>query len=167
MAGFVSVEEYFKSEYEPDAEYVDGVIEERSPGNYDHACWQRDICMWIAERAEGWNVRVLMSYTVRVAPTRYRVPDVVVWDREQPTERILTRAPIAVFEVLSPEDTFARVWRKLKDYEAMGIPAIVVIHPELNRVYRWRGGTLIPDESPKCPGSACVLDWAGIRALRD
>ena len=36
----VPVEVYLRSSYEPDAEYVDGEIEERPMGEYDHASWQ-------------------------------------------------------------------------------------------------------------------------------
>ena len=34
---YVPVEVYLRSSYEPDAEYVDGIIEERPMGEYDHA----------------------------------------------------------------------------------------------------------------------------------
>ena len=33
----VPMEVYLRSSYEPDAEYVDGVIEQRPRGKYDHA----------------------------------------------------------------------------------------------------------------------------------
>ncbi len=36
----VPVEVYLRSSYEPDAEYVDGKIEERPMGEFDHAAWQ-------------------------------------------------------------------------------------------------------------------------------
>ncbi len=36
----VPIEVYLRSSYEPDAEYVDGVIEERPMGELDHAAWQ-------------------------------------------------------------------------------------------------------------------------------
>ena len=35
----VPMEVYLRSSYEPDSEYVDGVIEERPMGEYDHAAW--------------------------------------------------------------------------------------------------------------------------------
>jgi hypothetical protein len=38
-ATHVPVEVYLKSSYEPDAEYVDGVIEERPMGEFDHCSW--------------------------------------------------------------------------------------------------------------------------------
>ena len=164
---FVSVAHYLSSAFEPDAEYVDGVIEERPMGQFDHASWQQALQLWFAGRAKEWNIRVLPEYRVKVAPTRYRIPDVTVFDRSQPIEQILTHAPIAVFEVLSPEDQVSRVLRKLADYQAMGIRTIVVINPETDTVYRYWDGVLTPNEDAACPGSACTLDWAKIRELRD
>ena len=164
---FVSINEYLQGEYEPDAEYVDGKIEERFLGQFSHASWQQAIQEWFLARRREWNVRVLPEYRVHVAPTRYRVPDVTVWDRSLRIEQILTHAPIAVFEVLSPDDRISRVLEKLADYQRMGIQTIVVVNPETDTVYRYRDGILTPDESPSCPGSTCVLDWAAIRALRD
>jgi hypothetical protein len=34
------LEVYLRSSYEPDAEYVDGEIEERPMGEDDHSAWQ-------------------------------------------------------------------------------------------------------------------------------
>ena len=39
----VPVEVYLRSSYEPDAEYVDGAIEERAVGENDHSAWQEAI----------------------------------------------------------------------------------------------------------------------------
>ncbi len=120
----VPVEVYLRSSYEPDAEYVDGVIEERPMGEYDHASWQEAIILWFWQHAAEWNVRVKPALRVQVAPTRYRVPDITILDRGEPIEQIITHAPVAVFEVLSPEDTMKRMMRKLNDYSAMQIPQI-------------------------------------------
>ncbi len=164
---FVPVEVYLASDYEPDAEYVDGEIEERPTGQYSHGAWQKALLLWFSARAREWNIRVLAEYRVQVAKTRYRVPDVVVWDRSLPIEQILTHAPIAVFEILSPEDRLPRMLRKLADYQAMGVRTIIVINPETDTIYRYQDGKLTPSEEVECPGSACVLDWAAIRELRD
>ena len=164
---FVPVEEYLHSDYEPDAEYVDGEIEERPMGHYNHSAWQQALQQWFLLHAKQWNIRVLPEYRVRVAPTRYRVPDVTVWDRSLPIEQILTHAPVAVFEVLSPEDRVPRMLMKLADYQAMGIRTIVVINTETDTIYRYLDGDLKPSEDSVCPGSACLLDWAQIRELLD
>jgi Uma2 family endonuclease len=164
---FVPIDEYLRSDYEPDAEYVDGEIEERPMGQFDHASWQQAIQLWFSARKREWNIRVLAEYRVKVAPARYRVPDVTVFDRARPIEQILTYPPIAVFEVLSPEDRMPRMLKKLKDYQTMGVQTIVVINPETDTIYRYRDGVLTPEEEPACPGSACLLDWTAIRELRD
>lgn len=125
-ATYVPVETYLRSSYEPDAEYVDGLIEERPAGEHDHAAWQKAILLWFAKHEREWNVEVLPEYRVQVAATRFRVPDVTVVDFASPVERIATRPPIAVFEVLSPEDTVLKIRRKLAEYAKMGIPQIWV-----------------------------------------
>jgi hypothetical protein len=40
QATHVPVEVYLNTSWEPDAEYVDGIIEERPRGQYDHSSWQ-------------------------------------------------------------------------------------------------------------------------------
>ena len=144
----VPVEVYLRSsEYEPDAEYVDGEIEERPMGTYDHGDWQQAIQNWFVRHGEEWSVRAIPELRVQVSPTRFRVPDVTVLDRAQPREQIVTHAPLAVFEILSPEDTVKRLNRKLADYAAMAIPQIWVVDPESGAFQRYRDGALIPSST--------------------
>jgi len=138
----VPVEVYLLSSYEPDAEYVDGTIEERPMGEFDHAAWQLAVIKWFLRHEEEWNIDVLAELRVQVAPTRFRVPDVTVLDRKLPVEQIITRPPIAVFEVLTPEDTISRLKRKLEDYRTMGIPHIWVVDPEDGSFSRYEDGQL-------------------------
>jgi Uma2 family endonuclease len=133
----VPVELYLRSSYEPDAEYVDGRIEERPMGEFDHASWQQAIQRWFLHHEKEWGVRVRPELRVKVAPTRYRVPDVTVLDRSRPVEQIITHPPLAVFEVLFPEDRVQRLKLKLEDYRAMGIPEIWVIDPQDGTFYRY------------------------------
>lgn len=105
---FLPVELYLHSSYDPDPEYVDGEIEERPQGEYDHASWQEAILKWFWRHEKEWNIRSKPELRVQVAPTRFRVPDVTVLDRDQPIEQIITHPPLAVFEVLSPEDSMTR-----------------------------------------------------------
>lgn len=165
----VPVEVYLHSSYEPDAEFVDGEVELRPPGEFDHATWQQGIQLWFALHRAKWNIRVLYSLRVRVSATRYRVPDVVVFDRAQPTEQILTRPPIAVFEVLSPEDVMTRVLRKLSDYTEMGVRNIFVIDPRTETFYRFSDGALSPmrGRTEAFAGSVAELDVDAISALRN
>jgi Uma2 family endonuclease len=142
----VPVEVYLRSSYEPDAEYVDGEIEERPMGEFDHAAWQAAIQRWFFLHEKEWNTNVLPEYRVQVSATRFRVPDVTVLDFDAPAERIATRPPIAVFEVLSPEDTVQKMRRKLDDYAKMGIQQIWVIDPEDGSSLRYFNGELLRAE---------------------
>ncbi|HEV2463613.1 MAG TPA: Uma2 family endonuclease, partial [Acidobacteriaceae bacterium] len=69
----IPVEVYLHSSYEPDAEYVDGEIEKRPMGEYDHAAWQEAIVLWFRQHGKEWGIRVKPELRVRVAPSRYRV----------------------------------------------------------------------------------------------
>ena len=164
----ISLQQYLRYDDEPDAEYVDGEVEQRPMGEYDHATWQQAIERWFLDHAKQWGIRVRCELRVQVGPTRYRVPDVVVFDRNRPVEQTLTHPPIAVFEVLSPEDTTARLLRKLEDYECMGIPGIFMLDPRLERAYRYVAGDLRVCEAVlPLSGSAASLDWKAISDLRD
>ncbi len=140
----VPLEVYLRSEYEPDAEYVDGEIEERPMGVVSHADWQQAIQRWFANRSREWNIRSYSEARVRVAEEYCRVPDVTVLDRSLPMEEVITLPPIAVFEVLSPEDTVKKLKKKLLEYASMGIPQIWVVDPDTGVFERFENGSLGP-----------------------
>ena len=165
---YVPLDVYLKSSFEPDAEYVDGVIEERPMGEYDHSSWQQAIELWFSQHAQEWAIRVRPELRVQVARNRFRVPDVTVLDRNLPIEQIITHPPIAVFEVLSPEDLLNRMMTKLADYERMGIKTILILDPK-GRHFRYVDGRLepLPSEPFDLPGSACRFDLSAIEKLLD
>ncbi len=57
-----------------------------------------------------------------------------------------TDAPIAVFEILNPEDRVQRLIRKLGDYALMGVPDIWVIDPDAGTFSRFEDGQLLRRE---------------------
>jgi Uma2 family endonuclease len=155
---------------ETEAEYVDGEIEERPMGEYDHANWQDALLAWFRPRAEEWGIRAKPELRVQVSATRFRIPDVVVFSRSNPIEQTLTVTPIAVFEILSPEDRMSRMLVKLADYEKMGIRAIRVIDPSTRTLYRFEAGTLKPFDPTTetlSQAPACSIDWNAVIRLLD
>ncbi len=161
------VEVYLRSSYEPDAEYVDGKIERRPAGEWDHSSWQHAIQKWFWLHEKEWDIRVLLSLRTHVAETRYRVPDVTVLDRSRPIEQIITHPPLAVFEVLSPEDRVQRLKRKLEDYRAMGIPEIWVIDPQDNTFYRYEDLQLVRKETFSHGEMGIFFDMNELKNLLD
>ena len=148
----VSIDMYLRTAYQPDAEYVDGEIEQRPIGEDNHSAWQSAINYWFRLHAEQWNVRVRPELRVQTSETRFRVPDIAILDASLPREPIAMHPPLAVFEILSPEDTHKRLMRKLSDYEQMGIPAIWVIDPESGLCERYEAGQLVRRTQFSLPG---------------
>ena len=52
------LEVYLHSDYQPDAEYIDGEIRERPRGEDDHSALQGAIYLWFAQHVDEWNIRV-------------------------------------------------------------------------------------------------------------
>jgi Uma2 family endonuclease len=163
----VPLEVYLRSSYEPDAEYVDGEVEERPMGEFDHSSWQLALQRWFLLHDKDWNVRVRPELRVQVSASRFRVPDVTVLDRSRPIEQVITHPPLAVFEILSPEDTMRRLKRKLEDYRLMGIPEIWVIDPEDSTFYRYEEQQLLRRNSFAMTERGIVFDMKQIKEFLD
>ena len=166
VSTIVPVEVYLRSSFEPDAEYVDGEIEERPVGEYDHSTWQEALLAYFREHKVEWNVRAKPELRLQVAKPRFRVPDVTVLDRDQPIEQIVTHPPIAVFEILSPDDVMARMLTKLSDYERMGIQGIFVIDPKGSK-YRFASGSLTPIPLGLTACGRLTINFEEIESLLD
>jgi Uma2 family endonuclease len=164
----VPLEVYLSSSFEPDAEFVNGVIEERPMGEWNHANWQAAILQFFRTRRHEWNIRAAAELRVQVSAGNFRVPDVLLTDRDLLVEQVITQPPIAVFEILSPEDTVTRMMTKLDDYERMGIRTILVLDPN-GKHFRYSEGKLELLGSPAfdLPGSACRFDLGEIEKLLD
>lgn len=166
-ATLIPVEEYLRTVTDPDCEYVSGVLEERAVGEYDHATWQTILAEFFNARKEQWAVKARTELRIQVAPDRFRVPDVTILSRIAPREQIVTHPPLAVFEILSPEDSMTRMLEKLADYERMGIGAIWVIEPKKQHYFHYRGGQLTPGAVFELPGSDFTVPFAEIAALAE
>ena len=166
-ASLVSVEEYLKSTHDPDWEFVSGVLEERAVGEYDHATWQTILAGFLNSRGIEWGVKARTELRVQVASDAFRVPDVTLLSRQSPREQIITHPPLAVFEILSPEDTMTRMLEKLIEYERMGIAAIWVIEPKKPAYYRFSEGKLEPADLFALPGTDFTVPISEIAALID
>jgi Uma2 family endonuclease len=163
----ISVEEYLKTPYDPDCEYLDGVIQQRAIPELDHASWQGALLHAFRDHKEDWNILAYPSLTIQITPTQFRIPDVSVLSRSAPREQVITHPPLAVFEILSPTDRMTDVLDKLAAYQQMGIPAIWVIEPRKPTCYRYSSGQLTPATTFELPGSSHRVAMAEIAALVD
>lgn len=72
LPGLVSVEEYLRTVYHPDCDYVDGAIVERYVGEKSHAKLQQEILFYLHRRRSQWGIFVIQETRVQVSPTRFR-----------------------------------------------------------------------------------------------
>lgn len=130
----ISVEEYLSTSYRPDCDYVDGHIEERNLGEWDHGSLQIAISAYFFARRKQWGIQVVPEQRVQVKPDRFRIPDVCVVLGD-PGEQILTRPPFICIEILSPEDRMSRVEKRIDDYLGMGVPYVWVLDPQTRKAF--------------------------------
>lgn len=161
----VPLEVYLRTDYAPDAEYIDGEVQERPVGEDDHSSWQDAICAWFREHMDEWNIRVRPELRVQVTAENYLVPDVTILDAANPKEKVANRPPVAVFEVLSPENKIREMMRKLELYEQMGIPQIWLIDPSDPVWQRFEDGRLADRETFSLPERGIQFEMSEIGKL--
>ena len=130
----VPVEEYLRTMYHPDCEWVDGEVKERNVGEGSHAVIQKFLAMFFGLREEEWNVIAAIEQRVQTSATHYRIPDVCLLRGDAPFEEIVRVAPLLCVEILSPEDRMSEMYEKIDDYLAMGVASVWVIDPRRRKI---------------------------------
>jgi Uma2 family endonuclease len=91
---FVSIEDYLRTAYDLDCDYVDGKVLKRSVGERDHSEMQREFLFFFRSRQQAWTVFVFPEQRVQVSSTRFRVPDLCVYAGSRPHEQIFQTPPL-------------------------------------------------------------------------
>ena len=131
----IPVEQYLRSAYDPDREYVDGELLERPMGERDHSELQGELYYFFRKRRQQWNVFVFPEQRVQVSATRFRVPDLCLYVGAKPKEQVFRTPPFICIEILSPEDRMERIQDKIDDYLNFGVPYVWVINPRKRRAW--------------------------------
>jgi len=136
IANLISEEEYLRTTYHPDCDFVDGVVLERNWGQFDHSTWQTLLAMLFLNNKIAWGVLGRVEQRLRVRPGKYRVPDFMAlpldYDRSQ---KIVAIAPLLCIEILSPNDTMPRIHQRCLDYYDLGVPETWIFDPETKQVF--------------------------------
>src|SRR5271157_1859766 len=129
-ATHITLEQYLKTTYEPDADYIDGEIEERNVGEYDHNAVQKAILFWFTRHEKEWRIRSIQEQRTRLSSTRVRIPDVSVFSRDLPIEQVFTHPQLIAVEVLSHENRHSKMQQRIEDYITFQVPNIWVVDPK-------------------------------------
>lgn len=143
-SAFISVREYLATSYRPDCEYLDGRIEERNVGEYDHGLLQAILGYLFMSHREDWGVQVVTDVRTQVSSSRFRVPNLSVLRADAPKEQILTHPPLIAIEILSPEDRLSRFQDRIEDYLAFGVENIWIIDSERREAYTATACGILP-----------------------
>jgi Uma2 family endonuclease len=163
----ISVSEYLHTSYQPDCDYVDGVIEERNLGELDHSEVQRAFLLYIDHRRKEWRIHTYPEIRVQTSPTRFRVADICIVSVAAPREQIIQTPPVAIIEILSPEDRVSRYSERLEDYRAMGVKNIWVVDPATRRGFDCSTGSWIETVHFAAAASSIHIDLGAIFAAID
>ena len=159
----VPVEEYLRTSYDPDMEFLDGQLVERHVGEYFHSRLQSLIAMALGLRERERRFRVFTEQRVQVGDRpRYRIPDICVKALPHQITPILRQPDLAI-EVVSPDDEAAEMLTKIGDYLAAGIPHIWVVDPyKRTLVEADQNGIRRPEQQLLATPLVGEIDFAGL-----
>lgn len=139
----ITVEEYLSTDYSPDCDFVDGLLEDRHVGERDHSLVQAAFIVWFHARRKELGITVFPEQRIRVSASHYRIPDVCV-TLGLPDEQIFTAPPFLCIEILSPEDQMRRVLVKIADYLEFGVRYVWLIDPRKRTATVYTANEVLP-----------------------
>ena len=162
----ITIEEYLRTSYMPDVEFLDGHLQEKPMGTWDHGFLQGLLFTWFLQHRLEWNVVPSLEVRTRVSDARVRLPDVVV-DRATPHPPVLTEPPLLAIEVLSPTDTYSALRKRARDYQTMGIAHIWLIDPDTRTAQTCEASFWVERERLEVPNTPIYLDVPALFAALD
>ncbi len=132
----VSLEEYLRTDYRPDVEYIDGELRPKHTNLEDnpvvmwaHVRLQSLLCSWFDQHEDEWGIIGGPDARTQVSESKIRLPDIVMIPAGDSPE-ILVAPPLLVIEIVSPSNTYSEIHERMRDYAAMGVPNLWIIDPQ-------------------------------------
>jgi Uma2 family endonuclease len=144
IATQMTVEEYLRTSFDPDCDYVDGEVLDRNVGELDHGSVQKLLLVYLAAREKRLGIFVIQEQRLQLNQRHYRVPDLMIIEGGRPKEQIITRPPLVCIEVLSPEDRMSRMQKKIGDYLAFGVCYVWVLDPQTRKAFAYTNSGMQP-----------------------
>ena len=135
----IPVEEYLRSSYEHDREYVHGEVVERAMPTKKHGRTQTLLARCLAAVEQTHEAYVVTETRGKVEDQLYRIPDVAVYWPE-PSEEVPSVAPLVAIEILSPDDRFSALMKKCEEYRRWGVKHVWVTDPDERKLMVYGDG---------------------------
>ena len=168
QTALIPIEQYLRTSYSPDVDYVDGVIEERNLGEFDHGRLQLLLSMLIGNNEPQWRVIGIVEQRIRVAGHRVRIADIAMLHADAPREPVTETPPFVCIEILSPEYRLIRAKLVLHDYLSMCVEHIWLIDPMRRVAYTFDATGLHEHDGPlTVPATPISVDVEALFARLD
>ena len=157
----ITGEEFYTMSNVEWSELVEGKIVRMSPPGDEHGGIQFAVGSIVRDFVRAnklGKVRVETGVYITRNPDTVRSPDVLYISSERYATRMnsafLTTAPDLVVEVISPENTFAEMNQKLREYFAIGVRLVWLVDPDSRSVLAYRAFTNVREftENDELPG---------------
>jgi Uma2 family endonuclease len=157
----VSLDEYLNTSYEPDMEFVDGVLVEPHMGTQRHSRLQRIVTSYLQRFHQSHKIEAFPAARLRVGERRHRIPDVLALEAPYQEGKTVTDVPIITVEIKSPEDSFDDVLEKCFEYQGLGVRNILVMDPDHRRAWQFEQNSLraLPGASIQLTLSHGAIDF--------
>ena len=145
MHSLIPLEKYLWTNYEPDAEFVNGEIVERHLGENPHSAAQVRLIQLFTPLSQNHDLHLRTELRMRLAPARVRIPDFAVFV-SMPTELVPSTPPLVVAEIVSREDRHTDIIGKFEEYRGWGVPHLWLVDPWRKQlsVYAENGLAAVP-----------------------
>lgn len=125
----LTLAQYGRVIFRPDAHFVDGQIIPRELGDYAHSSAVGFLLGALHSQYESFGASFCISLRLQTSLTRIRVCDLVILAPDAPHEEVPTVPPLLCIEVLGTGQSLEEELPTLADYLAMGVENIWLIDP--------------------------------------
>ena len=131
----IPVEEYLRTSYDPDRDFIDGQTLERNVGKKRHSFAQISIGSWLFQRRASLQIEPFTEQRLRISARRVRIPDILIMKAPSSDEAVFTTPPYVCIELMSPDDTMSSLQERMDDYMGFGVDNVWVIDPWTERAW--------------------------------
>lgn len=156
----ISLDEYLRTSYQPDVDYVDGELRERKLGTPEYARVRNAIAAWFWHRRIRWGLHPVTEQRIQVSPTRIRICDVAVLHCHSPREGFLQTGPLVCINLLSSEESVDAQKQILAEFRDMGSRNVWLVDPHRQTAYTFDAEGLHEADAShvEAPGTPIHLD---------
>ena len=156
----LSLDEYLRTSYQPDVDYVDGQLRERRLGTPEYSKLRNSIAAWFWHRRIRWGLHPVTEQRIQVSPGRIRICDVAVLHCHSPREGVLQTGPLVCINLLPPDESLGSETEVLAELRSMGARNVWLIDPHRHAAYTFDAAGLHEADPTHvgAPGTPIHLD---------